>query len=86
MSESIYSKILCRSPHGERGLKYIKKIEILLQKCRSPHGERGLKSIIGYGSISVCCRSPHGERGLKFTYNYFLISALPVALLTESVD
>ena len=33
----------CRSPHGERGLKYgILEIPTI-QTCRSPHGERGLK-------------------------------------------
>ena len=33
-----------RSPHGERGLKYMPRGANVIAKCRSPHGERGLKS------------------------------------------
>ena len=32
-----------RSPHGERGLKYICKAQVRRILGRSPHGERGLK-------------------------------------------
>ena len=33
-----------RSPHGERGLKFLSVFPIQLQSAgRSPHGERGLK-------------------------------------------
>ncbi len=58
---------VCRSPHGERGLKSpyltIKKIRF----SRSPHGERGLKSDLAYPlDDQGKRRSPHGERGLKF--------------------
>ena len=36
-------KHVCRSPHGERGLK-LEDLISLFQECRrSPHGERGLK-------------------------------------------
>ena len=35
--------MLCRSPHGERGLKSVAALLIAPPKCRSPHGERGLK-------------------------------------------
>ena len=35
---------ICRSPHGERGLKWEFLIACHLESaCRSPHGERGLK-------------------------------------------
>ncbi len=34
----------CRSPHGERGLKYAETNAIAFAASRSPHGERGLKS------------------------------------------
>ena len=34
-----------RSPHGERGLKYLQLEFLWLVKSRSPHGERGLKCI-----------------------------------------
>ena len=33
----------CRSPHGERGLKYRRGMRQRLHSCRFPHGERGLK-------------------------------------------
>ena len=32
-----------RSPHGERGLKYVGNVKVVGTKGRSPHGERGLK-------------------------------------------
>ena len=36
----------CRSPHGERGLKYQRTaIAGEIRASRSPHGERGLKYI-----------------------------------------
>ena len=35
----------CRSPHGERGLKFVKVNLVHVNLCRSPHGERGLKYI-----------------------------------------
>ena len=38
------SATLCRSPHGERGLKFDMSKLPALQRSRSPHGERGLKS------------------------------------------
>ena len=37
-------EILGRSPHGERGLKFLGVIFLLILCGRSPHGERGLKS------------------------------------------
>ena len=36
--------VCCRSPHGERGLKYFVDFVIRRTQRRSPHGERGLKS------------------------------------------
>ena len=32
-----------RSPHGERGLKFLCYTGLATEQCRSPHGERGLK-------------------------------------------
>ena len=56
----------CRSPYGERGLKFGSYDSLEALKGRSPYGERGLK----YGSrrrVTVYgeSRSPYGERGLK---------------------
>ena len=37
----------CRSPHGERGLKFKPMRDNKgSDGCRSPHGERGLKLIV----------------------------------------
>ena len=55
-----------RSPHGERGLKYLLETARTIRKGRSPHGERGLKWIQRNRNIyENYGRSPHGERGLK---------------------
>ena len=77
-----------RSPHGERGLKYICKAQVRrILTGRSPHGERGLKSLILHPlSINNNSRSPHGERGLKYFYRIYFCTCFDVALLTESVD
>ena len=38
------SRIYCgRSPHGERGLKFVHLQTDFREQSRSPHGERGLK-------------------------------------------
>ena len=38
--------MLCRSPHGERGLKSVCGFTNDTYKGRSPHGERGLKYLV----------------------------------------
>ena len=63
--------MLCRSPHGERGLKlyhYIYQNKKLFG--RSPHGERGLKFNATVAANPYIGRSPHGERGLKSLEEY----------------
>ena len=61
-----------RSPHGERGLKYVTKLDReMASRRRSPHGERGLKSARERHPLGRQGRSPHGERGLK---SYFAIT------------
>ena len=65
---------LCRSPHGERGLKSAGAFAFEELFGRSPHGERGLKYHARHQKDGLASRSPHGERGLKFagsdTANY----------------
>ena len=59
---------MCRSPHGERGLKCVDQRLLCAVLCgRSPHGERGLKSTFMAVNNGSACRSPHGERGLKYS-------------------
>ena len=60
-----YSFFHCRSPHGERGLKYRVCGWRNLYCRRSPHGERGLKCTPPAQPLWSQSRSPHGERGLK---------------------
>ena len=40
---ALFVRYCCRSPHGERGLKYFIPRIAEQSSCRSPHGERGLK-------------------------------------------
>ena len=56
----------CRSPCGERGLKFKRTNEIKIRGSRSPCGERGLKLYNLVVLPPFLCRSPCGERGLKF--------------------
>ena len=42
----------CRSPHGERGLKYQRRAGIAKINGRSPHGERGLKYCVLSSNLS----------------------------------
>ena len=62
---------ICRSPHGERGLKSSHSHDFSVPSRRSPHGERGLKSNGSSNCLPATSRSPHGERGLKFTQRIF---------------
>ena len=56
----------CRSPQGERGLKFDRRDEVFARLGRSPQGERGLKSLNSLGIVQDNRRSPQGERGLKW--------------------
>ena len=76
----------CRSPHGERGLKFIEFRPIVFVESRSPHGERGLKWSIHCEKVIAISRSPHGERGLKSRTKAIPPHTRSVALLMESVD
>ena len=52
--QEVFVQFCCRSPHGERGLKFSKRAS---RGCpgrrRSPHGERGLKSESIKGTYTV---------------------------------
>ena len=60
------STLWCRSPYGERGLKFRCLLFARALLGRSPYGERGLKYRYGRFSTRPVCRSPYGERGLKY--------------------
>ena len=55
----------CRSPCGERGLKWSSLCRSAACLSRSPCGERGLKSSMNSILDLKRSRSPCGERGLK---------------------
>ena len=71
-----------RSPRGERGLKLLLPLVLLLPLLgRSPRGERGLKYVqIRLKKLEQQRRSPRGERGLKLAtirLAIYLIRSLP---------
>ena len=86
MYPSILRDEFCRSPYGERGLKFV------ILRCkrfvygRSPYGERGLKWLGSVTDTILDRRSPYGERGLKCRIREAWRILARVALLTESVD
>ena len=57
---------VCRSPYGERGLKFHEGLGLRLDGGRSPYGERGLKLDPEGFRNTPPSRSPYGERGLKY--------------------
>ena len=63
---AIWLQCLCRSPCGERGLKYLMRGLASTGLRRSPCGERGLKSGERSARTTADRRSPCGERGLKY--------------------
>ena len=60
-----------RSPYGERGLKWRRRICGNGERCRSPYGERGLKCDYHWLVAGDLRRSPYGERGLKLFVHLF---------------
>ena len=57
----------CRSPHGERGLKYVEFVKQIVH-VRSLPTRGAWIEIVGNGTkaTGLTGRSPHGERGLKY--------------------
>ena len=76
-----------RSPHGERGLKFLKNTsgENMFHVALLTESVDWNVHII---ELKFFCfgRSPHGERGLKCDGTWFSGYSKAVALLTESVD
>ena len=55
MTRPVLSRVLSRSPHGERGLKFrVSRWACRVAPRRSPHGERGLK-LFGAQSQDLGC-------------------------------
>ena len=56
----------CRSPHGERGLKYFVLIATVNTMMSLPAWGAWVEMFVAKKEIyALRCRSPHGERGLK---------------------
>ena len=78
---------LCRSPCGERGLKWFFCKSGAVGGLSLP--VRGAWIEIGYSAIIMVrwiCRSPCGERGLKYKTSDKTISLTEVAPRAGSVD
>ena len=72
--------IVCRLPHGRRGLKFGYSGRQFWIRCRLPHGRRGLKFCFsGADGGNRPRRLPHGRRGLKLDIDktYELCKASP---------
>ena len=77
---------VCRSPHGERGLKFLQMLDLGSLLSRSPHGERGLKSHDSFPS-PLEVRSLSSRRAwIEINIKRNDLGQALVALLTESVD
>ena len=69
-----YSNTVCRSPHGERGLKCRKFfVARLFTLGRSPHGERGLK-LLGKKSAILSHLSLSSRRAWIEIVNLIILS------------
>ena len=67
--------VLCRTPHGVRGLKPVMAADAARKKSRTPHGVRGLKPRKRMRARAHRGRTPHGVRGLKQKLGLSQISA-----------
>ena len=67
MENPVRLQSMGRSPHGERGLKYIgNQWEGVEAKSLPPRGAWIEIEKFGKKSSEISSRSPHGERGLKY--------------------
>ena len=85
--EMVDIRVICRSPHGERGLKLPFWL-LNTPSIASLSSRRAWIEIVTFCKLSGSfdSRSPHGERGLKFLTKNHPLRVCSVALLTESVD
>ena len=76
-----------RSPHGERGLKYVGVKDNGKLERRSPHGERGLKFIFLRSlCIDLLVSLPSRGARIEMHATYGVSGPLYVAPLTGSAD
>ena len=62
-----HQKGLCRSPHGERGLKSIDAVNCPNPLMSLSSRRAWIEIWFNYSTLFLLCRrSPHGERGLKW--------------------
>ena len=66
MRKYIFVHTCCRSPHGERGLKFLPLYALCIAKGRTQEGECGLKEVYGVCLVYAACLAPNGVRGLKY--------------------
>ena len=77
---------LSRSPHGERGLKCIRRVLMSVRLCRSPHGERGLKFIALIVVLCAMVSLPSRGARIEILIHLARAASLAVAPLTGSAD
>ena len=75
-----------RSPYGERGLKFIKHVDVTHASSRSPYGERGLKFRAGGLNAEISQSLSLRRAWIEMSSMRSLADIGVVALLTESVD
>ena len=76
----------CRSPHGERGLKYAVSVPKCHVTGRSPHGERGLKYSDWWRESAVARSLSSWRAWIEIDFDFTDSGMMQVALLMESVD
>ena len=77
---------VCRSPHGERGLKSLDDANQSGSNGRSPHGERGLKLDIDVGPKLIGRSLPPRGAWIEIPVDRPVSDSEPVAPPTGSVD
>ena len=79
--------LLCRLPHGRRGLKSIKPLSVVIfGERRLPHGRRGLKLCV-FKVLLIISLSPSTRKAwIEIYANSYRIIYLVVAFHTEGVD
>ena len=75
-----------RSPHGERGLKWVNVAGREIRVSRSPHGERGLKYTCRESGYKSSPSLSSWRAWIEIIASEDALSHFAVALLMESVD
>ena len=78
--------LACRSPYGERGLKFLDYVQLVEPESRSPYGERGLKLMVNTPTLITSGSLPLRGAWIEIVLNAERAFRQSVAPLTGSVD